>query len=277
MIKQQLKYGLNNKKFIIVIIIALVVRVYSVINEILPYISFEGIIANITNSIASIPGPIDDPFNKYSLWHDSLKSYILIVPILCAIPFASSYLEEIKSGEISFINMRISSINYRISKLFSNAIIGGLAVSIPSLIYICIVFLIFNGTYETSYVAKHFGGMYNYMFREHFILYVIFHLFIEFLIGATYATIALSISTKIKNNIAIMLSPFLFYTTVSVLFSLIGITYFAPERINQFYMINNVSFVEIFIGLLVIFITFSIIFLYSSKKEYVYEESIENN
>lgn len=277
MIKQQLKYGLKNKKFIIVMIIALIVRVYSVVNEILPYISFEGIIANITNSIASISGPIDDPFNKYSLWNDSLKSYILIVPILCAIPFASSYLEEIKSGEINFINMRISSINYRISKLFSNAIIGGLAVSIPSLIYICITFLIFNGTYETSYIANHFGGMYNYMFKEHFMLYVIFHLSIEFLIGATYATIALSTSTKIKNNIAIMLSPFLFYTTVSVLFSLIGITYFSPERINQFYMINNVSFVEIFIGLLAIFIMSSITFLYLSKKESVYEESNENN
>ncbi|EIF2088132.1 hypothetical protein QYB43_002867 [Clostridium perfringens] len=277
MIKQQLKYGLKNKKFIFVITIALVVKVYSVINEIFPYISLEGIIANITNSIESIPGPIDDPFNKYSLLADSLKSYILVIPILSAIPFATSYLEDIKSGEINFINIRISNIKYRISKLLSNAVIGGLAIVIPSLIYICIICIIFNGTHETSYIADLFGGMYNNLFKEHFMIYIIFHLFIEFLIGATYSTIALATSTKIKNNIAIMLSPFLFYTICSVIFSLIGVTYFSPERINQFYMIDNVSFFEVFIGLLAIFVISSSVFLYSSKKESIYEESTENN
>lgn len=273
MIKQQIKYGIKNKKFIALLIIGILIHLFSIINEIAPYLNLKLLIMNVTKSWAETNGEVDDVFNKYSLWCDSVKSYMLVIPILSAIPFATSYVDDIKSDIIQFINLRINHRKYIISKLISNSIIGGAVVAIPTILCTIFIFLIFNGSYETCYVADVFGGMYNNIFKSQFILYLTLHLVIEFFIGATYASIALAISTKTKNNIAILLSPFIFYLVISVLFSLLNINYFSPERIHQFYYNPTVSIFEIFISLLFIYIISSILFLKFSKKEYIYEKT----
>lgn len=270
MIIQQLKHCFRNKKFILFIMIGILVNVFSIINEIAPYISFKGMMMNITNSM-KVVDKMDDPFNQYSLWCDSLKSYMLAIPILCAIPFSSSYVEDIKSGMIKYINLRISHKKYSLSKLLANSIIGGLITIIPTVFCTIIIFGVFNGDYNTCYISKIFGGKYNYLFLNKFPIYVLFQLMVEFLIGATYSSIALCVSTRTKNNIAILLSPYVFYMISSVVLSLLNLSNISPETINQFYYDPSVSLVDILVNLTIIYLISSFTFLHFSKKEFIYE------
>lgn len=68
-----------------------------------------------------------------------------------------------------------------------------------------------------------------------------------------------------------MLSPFLFWISVSVIFNFLNIPQYSTERINQFYIIPTVSIQEIFIELTFITLISALLFIFKSGKRTIYE------
>ena len=119
---------------------------------------------------------------------------------------------------------------------------------------------------------KAFGGIFNSIFKNNYYEYILIHLGIEFLFGCSYASIALAVSSKIKNSMAIILAPFLFWAGGSVIITLLNLPINTPMDINQFYMCKNLAMKEILIHLVSVFIVSACIFFYYTRKEEIYEK-----
>lgn len=264
MIKQQLRYNVLCKKFMWILIFGILILLFSALNEVFP-----AIIAGADLRAEEL--------NRYSLWCDSLKSYLIAIPILATLPSALTYRDETRYGIIKFINLRVDNRKYIRSKIISNCITGGLAVVIPVVIITLIIFIFFRGNIADSYMYKAFGGAYNSLFQSYFSLYVLLHLTIYFFHGAAYASIALAVSSKIQNTIAILLSPIIYFMLGSVMFELLHIRYLSPGRVFQFYFNPYVLILEIVISVSIIFIISSSVFMYFTKKEFIYEGAVSEN
>ncbi|MGL5150651.1 MAG: hypothetical protein ACRC7N_08795 [Clostridium sp.] len=277
MILKQMKYAIKSKYFLISIIIGLLILFISIMNQIGPYLFVDYSAPDIQDGEAFKSFINSDIFNRFSLWTDSLSTYMIVIPIIATLAYSLSFRDEVKSGMIKFIHIRMNDKSYRINKIIVNSIISGLSAAIPVIISTIIIFTIFGGSMEECYSNNSFGGMYNHMFRNNFVVYAIFHIIIIFLIGFSYSSIALAVSTVVNNTLAIILSPFVFWLITSMIFPLIGVRVFNPERTSQFHMIPTVPITEVLTTLFVIFIVFNSIFFYLSRKENIYERRNKSN
>ncbi|TSB45877.1 hypothetical protein [Alkalicoccobacillus porphyridii] len=137
---------------------------------------------------------------------------VIVFPILATLPFASSYVEDCKSGLIKYTYLRMQKRTYMYIRLVVNGIIGGTVLFIGP--FVAFVFLM---------IAKTFTGM--PMVKEHMetvayfesigvhspLLMIIIILMTLFCCGFIIATIALGISTFIQNSYLTILIPFILY------------------------------------------------------------------
>lgn len=275
MLKVNFINGIKNKRFLITIFIGIGILILGIYNQIADYLFIDFSAPDIADQSGFAQTIYNDIFNKYSLWGDSLTMFMTSIPLLCAIAYTTSFRDEISCGMNKFINTRISNEKYTITKLITSSLIGGLSVLVPVIIVSALIFIIFNGEINNSYLYGAYGGMYVDLFNNNFMVYFIMHLGIVFLMGASYSTIALAVSTKTKNIIGILLSPLIFYLVISIVYPMIGTTRFSPERIFQFYENPTVPLIEILISLAIVYIISSLVFLHFSKKEFIYESSKE--
>lgn len=273
-IKLELKRILLNKKMLYLIGLGVVVIFCSSFVYLKDYIFFNYNAADLQTPELqeNARKMVAHALNKYDVWLAGFDWYIFMMPIIAALPYSLTYIEDVENNMITNINSRINHSRYVGTKIIINAVSGGIAVTIPIIISLIITSLVFGGTIQDFSTYKAFGGAFNELFRNNYYVYVLIHLAIEFLFGFSYATIALAVSTQIKNSMAILLSPFLFWAGGSVIVSLIHLPISSPMEINQFYMCKNLTLQEILIQLIFIFIVSSITFIFNARKEYIYEK-----
>lgn len=149
----------------------------------------------------------------YLTYSDSNCSILLFVaPILCSIPYSTSYLYE--KEDIDF-NQKIESIGfekYFIKKIFINSIIGGIVLIEGICIFICIMYLYskinINDLYYISSISQKIDNM-N--------IFLILQLLFIFLFGMLCANISLCFSILIPNKKLTILFPFFIYIILSLL------------------------------------------------------------
>lgn len=273
MLVNELKRALKSKKFLIIIIIGLLIHFLGLYIEIKDYIFFNYNAPDLQTpeAQAKIKHMIEHVFNIYAVWFSIFQLYIVAMPIISALPYSLSYLEDNEYGIIKYIDARVSHRKYLIVKILANDIAGGIAVALPTIIMTLFIHIFFKGSIDDFYGKGVYGGAYTYLLTYSFWLYSLLHIFIEFIFGFAYANIALTVSAFIKNKIAIMLSPFLFWIGVSVIFNFLNIPQYSTERINQFYIIPTVSMQEIFIELTFITLISALLFIFKSGKRTIYE------
>lgn len=273
MLINELKRALKSKKIIIIIIIGILIHLLSLYMEIKPYIFYDFNTPDLQSPELQAKAKllVEKGLNIYSVWFSISKIYIVAMPIISALPFALSYLEDNEYGIIKYIDVRINHKKYLIIKMFVNSIAGGLAVSVPTIIMTILIPILFKGSINDFYGKGIYGGAFAPLLTYSFFLYISLHIFIEFIFGFAYASIALAVSAFIKNKIAIMLSPFIFWLGGSILFSLLNIQAYSTESINQFYLNPMVTPEQIFIELIFITIISSILFIFKSRKRRIYE------
>ncbi|WP_026883208.1 hypothetical protein [Clostridium akagii] len=273
MIKSQLKKAILSKKFLIIIFIGILIHILGGYNEIHKYLFFDYSSADIQTPQLQAKSRlmVKNGLNMYSVWFDSLLLYTPFMPIMAALPFSLSYLDDVKNGMIKYIDVRINHKKYLVAKLLTNGLAGGIAVSFPTIILTIIVKIFFGGSIDTFWAKGIYGGFFSKLLIYNFNLYVIVHIFIEFMFGFAYAGIALAVSSFIKNTIAVMISPFLFWIGGDLILQSFGIQSYLPTVINQFYLLPTVTFNEIIIELGCITLFFSAIFIFKSRKKNIYE------
>jgi len=273
-IKSELERILLNKKMLYILILGFTVILCSSFSYLQDYIFFNYNASDLQTPELqeSAKKMVSQALNKYDVWLAGFDWYIFMMPILAALPYSLTYIEDIENNMITNINSRINHDSYIYTKIIINSVTGGIVVTIPIIISLIITSLFFGGTIQDFSTYKAFGGTFNELFNNNYYLYILIHLSIQFLFGFSYATIALAVSTKIKSSMAILLSPFLFWAGGSVIVSLIHLPISTPMEINQFYMCKNLTLKEILIQLIFIFLISSIIFIFNTRKEDIYEK-----
>lgn len=274
MIKSEMKRILLNKKMLYIIILGVLVIFCSSFIYVQDYIFFNYNAPDLQTPELqeNAKKMVSRALNKYDVWLVGFDWYIFMMPIIAALPYSLTYIEDIENNMITNINARINHSRYIYTKIIINAVSGGIVVTIPIIISLIVTSLFFGGTVQDFSTYKAFGGTFNKLFQNNYYIYILIHLSIQFLFGFSYATIALAVSTKIKNSMAILLSPFLFWAGGSVIVSLIQLPISTPMEINQFYMCKNLTFKEILIQLSFVFLISLITFIFNTRKEDIYEK-----
>lgn len=274
MVINELKRVLKSKIFIVAIFIGLIISLLGIYSEAKQFIFFNYDAPDLQTPDAQEKARmmVENGLNKYSLWFSQFRIFIIAMPIISVLPFGLSFAEEKEYGIIKQIDMRINHRKYINSKIISNSIVGGIAVTLPTIITTLLVFIIFKGNIEDFYGYGAYGGPFSGILTYSFFLYILIHIAINFLFGAAYSSIGLAVSSFINNKIAIILSPFMFWITGSIICSVLNIEHYSTSLINQFYVAKNITISEIFIELLLILAVSSVIFIIKTKKEDIYEK-----
>ena len=126
--------------------------------------------------------------------------FIYLSPIICSIPFALSYLDEMESKTLDLIVEKIGFKKYIKTKLLVNMLCGGITLSLSLIIYY-IFLLLLKGIapgdmsyYELNQNLGSFIG--NNQF-----LYVIIEIIFSFICGATFSNLTFCISFILKFSI----------------------------------------------------------------------------
>lgn len=248
MILNELKRVITSKKFIIVIIIGLLLAFISVYIDIKQYIFFNYDAPDLQTLELQEKAKVmvENGLNKYSVFFSSFLMSIVTMPILSVLPFGLSYIEDKEYGIIKQIDMRINHRKYILSKFLVNGIAGGLAIIIPTIILSILIFTFFKGSITSFYGYGKMGGPFIRLLTENFGVYIMIHIFINFSLGFAYASIGLAISAFIKNKIAIIFSPFLFWILGSMFCSILNIYNYSPSSISQFYRSVDMTISNIF-------------------------------
>lgn len=208
--------------------------------------------------------------NTYHIWLNAFN-YTQTIFVLAAIyPYCAAFVYEKKKNFHHFSIIRIGHLKYRLCKLFSGAISGGLALSVPSALYLGALSIFFETKVLDPFEFQP-DGLFSSLFNETPSLYILFVIAVHFFFGFSIAVFAIgftSFSTKIVYVYAI---PFALYLTFDILISNInGLEKFAGTRIYYVMSNANLTFVDLFIAYLLLILIGTIAFYINYKWEFKY-------
>lgn len=253
MLKVEFKRALMDKRFIVSIIIGVVFCVLNTLKYdygyiINPYLNDKYFYNDfIKNSLVSAY----DNFIMFRLT-DIANIFFIVMPILVAIPYSSSYNEDIKSGFSRNIFSRNHKKRYLISKFTVNFVISGLTFAIP-----LIFNLLVNITTQASINPERLrssvlmiGNLFPNMYLNDPLMYTILWIGIYFISAGTISSIALGISSIVRNKFIIVISPFIVVQVIGILFPFMGLNKF--NMASFLYLCTNVDLLAMSITLLAI-------------------------
>lgn len=256
----ELKRGFSKLSFKIALLIGFVFVILHVIG----IIPIKSPIDNVSNYIS---GYIVNSYEMFMLFRLSGEgnSFVIMIPLLSAIVYADSYIEDSKGKVSNYIYTRERKEGYSICKYTVNFILSGVVIVIPLLLDMLICAML----YPSTPMDPMLGGWY---IEEGFlpgllylnaIGYVLLRIFICFMLAGAYSSIALAAGVFIKKKFAVVIIPFavsmliMFATDIADKFSYnhVGILYGFGSSVS----IASIHF-------LIVFLISFLIFYYGVKK-----------
>lgn len=134
-------------------------------------------------------------------------NYACMMYIFAAIPYAGSYLVDVKNHYIHIFRIRSGNQFYLISKVVS-AFLSGFAVMTLG----CIVYILFLSINLPMYTGEFNDQTYQILLKDGNVLgYFIVVIFMQALAGGILSSIAFCVSTFVSNTYSVWCFPFLFY------------------------------------------------------------------
>lgn len=210
-----------------------------------------------------LSGYVNTPLQNFVFFKLNAISNLLIIilPIISALSFSDSYIEDMKSGFIQNIYIRGKRHKYLISKYFANFLVGGTAFALPLLLdYIfCILSRpnIQPDPILTGQIIME-GGLLPSLFYSHGNLYTLMWIAIYFFYSGVFASIGLCASKLIKNKFIIIFVPFILYFVIECFCELTNNWAYSPEvflylsRVQSFSIIVS-EFIFMFIITFIVF------------------------
>ncbi|GAA0076927.1 hypothetical protein UT300005_13050 [Clostridium sp. CTA-5] len=262
-IKNELKRAIFSKSALLTFLITLITLL----------IGFFGIVCDEWN-IFNIE------VNHFKKFYDSVDIFLMtrafgrasilgfIAPLLAALVFSNSYLQDKDSGFLKFIYARMNRKKYIISRIFVNAISSGIIISAALIVILIFISLIFgiktnpNSQFEVT-------GAYVFWYAKSKWIYAICIIILSFIFNVIFATLSLGLSPFINNKYLSFLCPFFIYILSLTLFHYIGI-----NKLNMSVLFRpnvNGSEIPVLIYQIVLFIIGIVLFyvgvLYRNEKD----------
>lgn len=183
----------------------------------------------------------------------------LMVPLIPAIPFAFSYVNDKESGFINYIYLRNSKKEYIISRLISNSLAGGLSLALPLLFVFGLLSSIFPVKYVDMGSVK---GAFSSIYNTSQVNYVFLLIGLAFIFGAVYSTLGLAVTAFVENKYLAIVFPFFVYFIPGILFPILGLDCFEPST-------TFIPSANIYTKWYMIFIQQGILFILSASLFYI--------
>lgn len=247
MLKMELKKAFNNQYFVIILIIALVVAIYSALFVIEQYSWIkenDALAKQITEFTTNPDLAMATSFSRW-IGQDFLTLasalFFVLFPLFSAFPFAWSLLEEQKSGYVKNVLIRTKKLNYFLSKYLTVFISGAVVVLIPIIVNFFIVSSFIPSIRPDVFYDIYYGigvgdlGV-NIYYNNPFV-FVVLSCIICSIFGGLFATISLMLTFFVKNKYAVLLLPFLIF---------LGINYISglPQVSSMFGEISPIKYIH---------------------------------
>ena len=147
------------------------------------------------------------PISAFQVWIGNGVSFeyslfIRLIPILAAMPYAVTYLSDIKSGIIKNYVTRTAKFNYLAAKYIAVFVTGGVVVVMPLLInYLTAITILPSLVWPVGVFASSPKSIWSAIFYTHPHIYMIMYMILLFVCGGLMAMLAPYIITEFANAI----------------------------------------------------------------------------
>ncbi|MBP3620290.1 MAG: ABC transporter permease [Lachnospiraceae bacterium] len=184
------------------------------------------------------------------------EMFYVLLPFIAVLPFGVTYYEEIKSGYMKNVVIRVSRRKYVLAKYIVTFVSGGFVCMFPTLLSAWIASLYLpniplNPTAMVSNVSN--MSFLSEIFYSKPLLYILIYSFIAFLFGGIFATMSIGISHLCDNRFFVYFFPFLLSICTEYIFNSTSLMQYTPNIVVD---PNQRVFIEdkhIFTTLLVMF------------------------
>ncbi|WP_174616264.1 hypothetical protein [Virgibacillus ihumii] len=196
---------------------------------------FTGFVLALLPVIATWPGNVTSdyyvfyPRNPFVSWMffgaATYNIYVLIFPLLAALPYADAYAQDYNSGLIKSILTKVKKRRYLNIRFMVNFIVGGAIAIFPPVINFLLEMMAFPLIENSMYYGMNLVGVDSFtpgLFYNYPFLYILVRVIMLFLLGGMLASLGLALSTAVKNRYVILVFPFLVFMGLDVLFVSIG-------------------------------------------------------
>lgn len=150
----------------------------------------------------------------------SSGTILLCVPIICALPYTASVIDDIKSGYIKSYILRSDRKRYTISKAAATGLSGGLALFIGIMLCYLIFALVF-APMELAVIptdtSSDMGMMTEAVAQPSMFMEILGKALMFFLCGALWSLIGLTFATGTQSRYMAYASPFIIYYVLIIL------------------------------------------------------------
>jgi hypothetical protein len=158
-------------------------------------------------------------------YNSALTLYYIVFPLVAALPFAVSYLEDMRGGYLRSVSLRAGRRHYFLAKYAAVFLSGGTAVTLPLLLnfYLSAMCLPAMKPEPTAaYTELIMTSSFGELFFENAWLYVGLLLAINFVFGGLFACMGLVAAHHTDYSFIVLVFPFLLYIFLSALAGLLG-------------------------------------------------------
>jgi len=197
------------------------------------------------------------PFDNFIFFNLNPVSNILILifPLLCAIPYSDSYLEDISSGFLKAIYTREKKQNYLIAKFFADFISSGIAFAAPLMFNLIALVMLYPSLSPHPILGRTTileGGLLPQVYYAHPVFYILMWIFIYFLYSGATASIGLTLGVFIKNKFITLVSPFLIWWLVEGILEFCNLGKYSP--LQFLYLSNSQDLVVIILEFIILLV-----------------------
>ncbi len=145
-------------------------------------------------------------------YNSGTGSYLAVLfPIVAAIPYATSYIDDKRNGINKYITMRVKRRNYLQIRFIVNGLVGGFVLFIaPFTAMLFLLLMLYTTSADTIGRAGETLVAFTSLGITSVEMMMLTVCLLLFCCGFTIATLALGLSTIIKNVYLTVLTPFLF-------------------------------------------------------------------
>ncbi|MDR1473430.1 MAG: hypothetical protein LBI41_02530 [Lactobacillales bacterium] len=210
----EFKRGFFSKKFLIAILLNCLCLAVGIYSNHLALLMFKGLVLFYIGYILS-PGGI----------------LTVMVPIIVALPFAASFIEDKEKFFLRNILIRESRIQYFLKKYLVTGFLGSMAVALPLILLLIINLFFFpKGDFNLGSMA----GVFHEIYERSKLAYAIISIANATIFGFIYANIGLTISFFIHNKVLAITAPFLLYILPAFFFTYLNLSQFEPSATFDF-------------------------------------------
>ncbi|MFR1709714.1 MAG: hypothetical protein ACLSV2_12500 [Clostridium sp.] len=255
MLKLELKRGLKRKTFIVAL---LVTTIFCVVQHLVS--NYWWIIMPHANDSVFfdtfLKSGIVSAYQCFIFFNLTPLGNLLFIlmPILVAISYGDSYLEDLNSGFLKNILSRCSKQKYLKSKFLANFIISGITIAIPLIVNLLLLI-----TTQASILPEKLstntlmaGSLNLDMYLNHPALYILMWILIYFAFAGAISSITLGLSMVTRNKFIVLIAPFIIVQAMGILLGLLNLRDYSVAKFLYSYPEPNP---------IAMFITFTVIIM----------------